>query len=168
LNLDYIFNKNLQFAFDDKLIINQATFSRVGGTPQTAINQDSIDKYFVHSIAQDNLVAETDAIVAEIAKEYVSTRAKTTIRVDTMTIDLKMPGVDDNDMLKMDYFVNVRINNVQPDGSSIYKVLQVQGLAWDITPNKMLMTLTTLEPIADAFIIGDAFYGIIGVSTLGY
>jgi hypothetical protein len=40
--------KNLKYAFDDKLIINQANLGRVGGTVQVVTNQTSIDKYFPH------------------------------------------------------------------------------------------------------------------------
>jgi hypothetical protein len=160
--------KNLKYSFDDKLIINSATFTRVGGTAQTASDQASIDKYFPHSISQDNLVAETDAIVADIAKEYVSTRKETTIRIDEMVVDLLDPAVPTDTMIGLDYFDNLKITNVQPDGSTIVKTLQCQGIAWDITPNKMTATITTLEPIADGFIVGSSTYGIIGVSTMGY
>jgi hypothetical protein len=160
--------KNLKYSFDDKLIINSATFTRVGGTAQTASDQASIDKYFPHSISQDNLVAETDAIVANIAKEYVSTRKETTIRIDEMVVDLLDPAVPTDTMIGLDYFDNLKITNVQPDGSTIVKTLQCQGIAWDITPNKMTATITTLEPIADGFIVGSSTYGIIGVSTMGY
>jgi len=160
--------KNLKFSFDDKLIINTATFTRVGGTAQTASNTASINKYFPHGIIQDNLVAETDAIVANIAKEYVATRQETTIRIDEMVVDLLDTSVPTATMIGLDYFDNLQITNVQPDGSTIVNTLQCQGIAWDITANKMTATITTLEPIADGFIVGSSTYGIIGVSTLGY
>ena len=160
--------KNLKFAFDDKLIINQANFSRVGGTTQVVSNQDSIDKYFPHSITQTDLVAETDTIVSNIAKEYVATRKETTIRIDAMTVDLQDSNVPTNTMLGLDYFDNLLITNVQPDGSTIVKNLQFQGINWDISPNKMIATITTLEPIADGFVVGSSYYGIIGTNTLGY
>ena len=160
---------NLKFAFDDKLIINSATFTRVGGTAQTASDQTSIDKYFPHGISQDSLVAETDTIVSNIAKEYVATRKETTIRIDEMVVDLLNTSVPTATMIGLDYFNNLKITNVQPDGSTIVKTLQCQGIKWDITPNKMTATVTTLEPIADGFIVGNtAGYGTIGVSTLGY
>jgi hypothetical protein len=57
---------------------------------------------------------------------------------------------------------------VTQEGSTIVKTLQAQGFAWDITPNKMNVTITTLEPILDAFIMGSSTYGIIGVSTMSY
>lgn len=160
--------KNLKYSFDDKLIINQATFTRVGGAAQTVSDTDSVNKYFPHGISQDNLVAETDAIVLNIAKEYVATRKETTIRIDEMVVDLLDTSVPTDTMIALDYFDNLKITNVQPDGSTIVKTLQCQGIAWDITPNKMTATVTTLEPIAEGFIIGSSTYGIIGVNMLGY
>jgi len=69
-------------SFDDKLIINQANLAKNGGSTITVTNQTSVDKYFPHSITQTDLVAETDAIVTNIAREYVATRQETTIRID--------------------------------------------------------------------------------------
>jgi hypothetical protein len=160
--------RNLKFSFDDKLIINQANFARVGGTTQVASNQTSIDKYFPHSITQTDLVAETDAIVNNIALEYVATRQETTIRIDEMVVDLLDPAVPTDTMIGLDFFDNLLITNVQPDGSTIVKNLQYQGINWDITPNKMMATITTLEPIADGFVLGSSYYGIIGTSTMSY
>ena len=161
--------KNLQFAFDDKLIINDVTFTRVGGVTQEVYDNASIAKYFPHSLNRPDLVAETDDIVLNVAREYCMTRKETTIRIDAMTVDLLDPAVPTNTMIGLDYFSNLKITNVQPDGSTIVKVLQAQGLKWDITPNRMICTVTTLEPIADGFIIGNTFgYGTIGVSTMSY
>jgi hypothetical protein len=159
---------NLKFAFDDKLIINSATMTRVGGTQVTANNTDSIAKYFPHGMNVENLIAQTDAQVTDIAKIYVATRAETTIRIDAMTVDLLDPNVPTDTMIGLDYFDNLKITNVQPDGSTIVKTLQAQGLAWDITPNSMKVTVTTLEPIVEGFILGSSNYGIIGQSIMGY
>jgi hypothetical protein len=160
--------KNLQYAFDDKLVINSCSFTRVGGTAQTVTDQTSIDKYFPHGVSQDSLVAETDGIVLDIAKEYLVTRKDTTIRIDAMTVDLLDTDVPTDTLIGLDYFNNLEISNIQPNGSTLVKTLQMQGIAWDITPNKMTAVITTLEPIADGFIVGSSTYGIIGVSTLGY
>jgi hypothetical protein len=159
---------NLRFAFDDKLIINSATMTRVGGTQVTANNVDSIAKYFPHGMNVENLIAQTDAQVQDIADIYVATRAETTIRIDAMTVDLLDPNVPTDTMIGLEYFDNLEITNIQPDGSTIVKTLQAQGLAWDITPNSMKVTVTTLEPIVEGFIIGSSTYGIIGQSIMGY
>jgi hypothetical protein len=159
---------DLKYAFDDKLIVNQASMTRVGGTAQTATNTDSSTKYFPHGTTVTDMIPETDAQVLDIAKIYVATRAETTIRIDAMTVDLLDTDVPTDTMIGLDYFDNVKITNVQPDGSTIVKTLQVQGLAWDITPNSMKCTVTTLEPIVEGFIIGSTTSGIMGTSIMGY
>jgi hypothetical protein len=160
--------KNLSFAFDDKLIINQATITRIGGTAQFAQDTGSVATYFPHSVNYNDLVVQTDTDANNIARIYVATRSDTTIRIDSMQVDLLDPAVPTGTMLAMDYFQNVDISNIQPDGSTITKNLQVQGLAWDITPNRMMCTVTTLEPITDGFIIGNTTYGVLGDDILGY
>jgi len=160
--------KNLVFAFDDKLIINTASMQRIGGTAQVYQNADSVIKYFPHQYSAQDLVIDTDANALNIAATYVATRAETTIRIDAMTVDLLDTAVPTDTMIGLDYFTNVRISNIQPDGSTIVKTLQVQGLRWEISPNAMQVTVTTLEPIVDGFIIGSAERGIIGVSAMTY
>jgi hypothetical protein len=160
--------KNLKYAFDDKLIINEVRFNRVGGSAQAVISQSSIDRYFPHSLTQENLVAETDAQVLGAAQNYVNTRAQTTIRIDEMTVDLLDPAVPTDTMIGLDYFDNLDITNVTEQGSTIQKTLQAQGFGWDIGPNKMTCVITTLEPIVDGFIFNSSTYGIIGQSTLSY
>ena len=159
---------NLTFAFDDKLIINSSTMTRYGGTAQNATDTASVAKYFPHQLNQSNLVLQTDADALNVAKIYVATRAETTIRIDAMTVDLLDPAVPTATMLGLDYFSNLKITNVQPDGSTIVKTLQAQGLDWNITPNSMKVTVTTLEPIVEGFIIGSAISGIIGTNIMAY
>ena len=113
-------------------------------------------------------MAQTDADALNIAKIYVLTRAFTTIRIDGMTVDLLDPAVPTDTMLGLDYFSLLDITNIQPDGSTIQKTLQAQGLGWDITPNSMKVTVTTLEPIVEGFIIGSDISGIIGQSIMAY
>jgi len=160
--------KNLKFAFDDKLIINTATMTRVGGTSQTAADSDSVATYFPHSISVPELVIDTDENAMNIAKIYVATRSSTTIRIDEMTLDLLDPAVPTATILAFDYYDNVLISNLQPDGSTITKNLQVQGVAHDITPNSWQTVLTTLEPTCDGFLIGDFTYGVLGDDILSY
>ena len=159
---------NLTFAFDDKLIINSAGMTRVGGTQQVSEDSASIAKYFPHQLNENNLVAQTDADTLNIAKIYVATRKETTIRIDAMTVDLLDPDVPTATMLDFDYFQPLKITNVQPDGSTIIKTLQAQGFSWNITPNAMSVTVTTLEPIVEGFIIGSDVSGIIGTSIMAY
>jgi hypothetical protein len=158
----------VKYQFDDKLIINDVKFTRVGGTTQNVFSQSSIDKYFPHGLTQENLVAQTDEIVTGIAGNYVNTRKETTIRIDEMTVDLLDPAVPTDTMIGLDYFDLLTITNTTQEGSTIVKTLQSLGFAWDIAPNKMQVTVTTLEPTLDAFIVGSPYWGIIGQSTLSY
>ena len=159
---------DLRYAFDDKLIINQASMTRLGGSAQVVPNVDSSANYLPHGTTLTEMIPETDAQVLDIARIYVATRANTDIRIDAMTVDLLDTAVPTDTMIGLDYFDNVKITNVQENGSTIVKTLQVQGLNWDITPNSMKCTVTTLEPIVEGFIIGSSTYGIIGQSILGY
>jgi hypothetical protein len=160
--------KAVKYAFDDKLIINSVVFKRVGGVAQNVFSQSSIDRFFPHSLTQESLIAEDDAQVLGIAQNYVNTRKETTIRIDELLVDLLDPAVPTDTLIGLDYFDNLEITNVTESGSTIVKTLQAQGFAWDITPNRMQVAITTLEPIIDGFIIGSSTYGIIGQSTLSY
>lgn len=161
---------NFMPAFDDKLIINQATITRIGGTAQSYSNAASVTKYFPHSVNYDNLVVQTDADALNIATSYVQTRAETTLRIDSLILDLTTPdyGAGIVAALDFDYFSNVHFINVGQDGTIIDKYLQVVGIAHEITPNSWKTTFTLSEPLVDAFILDSPAYGIIGTSTFGY
>lgn len=162
--------KNIVFAFDDKLIINQASITRTGGTAQTATNAESIAKYFPHSVNYSDLVVQTDAEALNIARTYVATRAETTIRIDALTLDLNTPSYTAgiNAALNLDFFDTMAILNVAQDGTTIQKTLQCMGIQHEITPNSWNTTFTTSEPIVDGSIIGSSLYGIIGTSVMTY
>jgi hypothetical protein len=160
--------KNLKFAFDDKLIVNQANVTKIGGATQTDTNATSVATYFPHSVTYSDLVALSDTDCLDIARIIVATRATTTIRIDEMTIDLYDPNVPSSTILDMDYFTNVEISNIQPDGSTITKNLQIQGVAWDITPNRWNGIFTTLEPIVDGLILDSSAYGLLNDDILSY
>ena len=159
--------RSLVYAFDDKLIINQSQMTRYGSsTPQIAENTASVAKYFAHGYNQTDLVIDTDANALNIARTYVATRAETTLRVDSLTVDLLDPAVPTDTMIGLEYFTNCKITNIQPDGSTIVKTLQVQGLNWNITPNAMSVTVTTMENVTDGYVIGSTERGIIGISAM--
>jgi hypothetical protein len=162
--------KNIVFAFDDKLIINQASITRTGSTAQTSTNAASITKYFPHSINVTDLVVETDAEALNIAQTYVATRAETTIRIDALTLDLNTPSYTAgiSAALNLDFFDTLAITNVAQDGTTIQKTLQCMGIQHEITPNSWMTTFTTSEPIVDGFILDSSLYGIIGTSVITY
>ena len=161
---------NAVWRLDDTLVYNSASVTRTGGTTQTAINQASIDKYFVHSYNQQNLLMQTDAVALDYAQAYVASRAETSIRCDAIQLDLYTDNYNTGIIaaLDLDYFDPVTITTNQPGGSTLTKTLQVFGVAQSITPNSWKTTLTTLEPIIDGFILDSSIYGLLDSGVLSY
>jgi hypothetical protein len=160
---------NALWKLDDTLIFNKASITRTGGTAQVAFNQASIDKYFLHSYQEQNLLMETDAEALNNAQAFVASRQETSIRCDAVTLDLYTDNYDAGILaaLDLDFFDPVTVTTTQPGSSTLTKTLQVFGISHDIRPSNWKTTLTTLEPIIDSFIIGTN-YGILGTNTLSY
>lgn len=164
---------NALWLLNDVLIYNSAQITRTGGTTQSTSNQASIDKYFVHSYNQQNLLMETDAVALDYGRAYVASRAETTTRCDAITLDLYTANYDAGIIaaLGLDFFDPVSITTTQPavsGTSTLSKTLQVFGVAHNITPNTWKTTFTTLEPIIDGFILNSTLYGILDTSVLAY
>ena len=161
---------NAVWRLDDTLIFNQANVTRTGGTVQTATNAASVAKYFAHTYNIQNLLMETDAVALDYAQAYVASRAETSVRCDAIELDLYTDNYANGILaaLDLDFFDPVTITTNQPGASTLTKTLQVFGVAHSVTPNKWRTTFTTLEPVIDGFIIGNANYGVLGVNVLSY
>jgi hypothetical protein len=155
---------------NDVLIFNKATITRTGGSAQVALNQASIDKYFLHSYFLDNLLMETDAVALDYAQAYVASRAETSIRVDSIVLDLYTPNYNTGIIaaLDLDFFDPIKVITTQPGGSTLEKTLQIFGVKMNITPNSWKTTFTTLEPVIDALILSNDIYGTLGYNVLSY
>jgi hypothetical protein len=155
---------------NDVLVFNKATITRTGGSPQVALNQDSIDKYFLHSYFLDNLLMQTDAVALDYAQAYVASRQETSIRVDAIVLDLYTPSYNTGIIaaLDLDFFDPITVKTTQPGGSLLEKTLQIFGVRMNITPNSWKTTFTTLEPVIDAFILNNSIYGTLGYNVLSY
>jgi hypothetical protein len=165
--IDYF---DASWILNDVLIFNKATITRTGGTAQVASNQDSIDKYFLHSYFLDNLLMQTDAVALDYAQAYVASRAETSIRVDAVVLDLYTPDYNTGIIaaLDLDFFDPIKVITTQPGGSTLEKTLQIFGVRMNITPNSWKTTFTTLEPVIDAFILNDTIYGTLDYNVLSY
>ena len=165
--IDYF---NASWILNDVLIFNKATITRTGGTAQVALNQASIDKYFLHSYFLDNLLMESDSVALDYAQAYVASRAETSIRVDAIVLDLYTANYNTGIIaaLDLDFFDPIKVITTQPGGSTLEKTLQIFGVRMNITPNSWKTTFTTLEPVIDGFIIGNVDYGVLGQNVLSY
>ena len=161
---------NALWLLNDVLIYNSAQITRSGGVTQSAFNQASIDKYFIHSYNQQNLLMDSDADALNYAQAYVASRAETTTRCDAITLDLYTNNYNAGIIaaLDLEFFDPVSITTTQPGSSTLTKTLQVFGVAHSITPNSWKTQFTTLEPIIDGFILDSALYGILDTSVLSY
>ena len=160
---------NALWKLDDTLVFNKVSVTRTGGTAQVAFNQGSIDKYFLHSYQEQNLLMETDTEALNNARAFLASRQETSIRCDAVTLDLYTANYDAGitAALDLDFFDPITVTTTQPGSSTLTKTLQVFGVSHDIKPSNWKTTLTTLEPILDSFIIGTN-YGILGTNTLSY
>jgi hypothetical protein len=165
--IDY---NDVAWILNDVLVFNKATITRSGGSPQVALNQASIDKYFLHSYFLDNLLMQTDAVALDYAKAYVASRAETSIRCDAIILDLYTPNYNTGIIaaLDLDFFDPITVKTTQPGGSVLEKTLQIFGVSMAITPNSWKTTFTTLEPVIDAFILDNNIYGTLGYNVLSY
>lgn len=161
--------KDAAWVLNDVLVFNKATVVRSGGSPMVSTNQDSIDKYFLHSYYVDNLLMETDAEALDYARAYVASRQETTVRCDSLQLDLYTPDYNAGIIaaLDLDFFDPITVKTTQPGGSYLEKTLQIFGVSNRITPNSFIVNFVTLEAIIDGFIIGTE-YGEIGIDTLSY
>jgi hypothetical protein len=161
---------NAVWRLDDTLVFNQANVTRTGGTVQNATNAASVEKYFAHTYNIQNLLMQTDAVALDYARAYVASRAETSVRCDAIELDLYTDNYAAGTVaaLDLDFFDPVTITTNQPGASTLTKTLQVFGVAHTVTPNKWRTTFTTLEPIIDGFIIGNANYGVLGKNVLSY
>lgn len=161
---------NAVWRLDDTLVYNSASITRTGGTAQVATNTASINKYFIHSYNQQNLLMQTDADALNYALAYVASRAETSIRCDAIELDLYTDNYATGIVaaLELDYFDPVTITTNQPGASTLTKTLQVFGVKHSITPNSWKSVFTTLEPIIDGFIIGSTTSGVLGTNVLSY
>jgi hypothetical protein len=165
-----IIYSDASWILNDVLVFNKATITRTGGTAQVATNQDSIDKYFLHSYFLDNLLMQTNAVALDYAQAYVASRAETSIRVDSIVLDLYTPNYNTGIIaaLDLDFFDPIKVITTQPGGSTLEKTLQIFGVRMNITPNSWKTTFTTLEPVIDAFILNDTIYGTLDYNVLSY
>jgi len=161
---------NATWVLNDYLIFNSVNITRSGGTTQTAINQPSIDKYFLHSFTLSDLIMQTDSVALDYARAYCASRAETTVRCDAIELDLYTNDYNTGIIaaLDLDFFDPITVITTQPGGSTLEKTLQIFGVAFNITPNSWKTTFTTLEAVLDSFIIGNVDYGVLGQNVLSY
>ena len=161
---------NVQWVLDDTQVYNSVTVTRTGGTVQTAQNAASIAQYFTHSYNASGLLMETDAAALDYAQAFLASRQDTSIRVDSLVLDLNTTNYDTGvtAALALDFFSPIRIYTTQPNNTFLDKTVQIFGVSHNIRPSTWKTTWTTAEPLIDGFILNSALYGILDTNVLSY
>ena len=162
----------VKFLFNDDLVYNSGSVTRIGGSPQTSENAASIALYFKHSYNRTDLIMETDAVALDYVRAYIASRQATTVRTDQLSLNLNTTSTAGvTAALELDYFDPITVKSTQPAAtgtSTLDKTLQIFGVSHNVTPNTWQTTFLTLEPVVDAFLIGSSQYGILDTSVLSY
>ena len=160
----------LQWVLNDAQIFNEANVTATGLAKQTASDATSINNYFKHSYNITDLLMQTTDEAMNYAKAYVASRKDTSIRADSITLDLTSSNYATGvtAALTLDYFDPVTIKQTQPGGNVLTETFQIFGVAHDVRPGRWTTTFTTLEPIIDGFIIGNVNFGVLDTNVLSY
>ena len=158
---------NLDFAFDDQLILNDVTVTRLGGIPQNAQSAQSIATYFTKSGQRTEILVQTDAESLDQAQTLLAARKNSQIRIDSMTLNLLSEGSEFETLanLSTDIYTLINITKAMPGGSTITRELFVQGVQHDVRPGIWNMKVLTAEPIIQAFILDSENQGILGLTS---
>jgi hypothetical protein len=167
---------NLDFAYDDQLILNDVTVTRYNDNvgpapvPQTIVSQESIDTYFRKSGQRSDILVETDQEANDQARTIVAGRKNAELRIDSMTVDITGETNEENAFINLtsDIYSLVVITKQMPGNSSIIKELFIQGVQHDVTPTAWTMKLLTAEPIIQALILDSPNQGVLDINTLSY
>jgi hypothetical protein len=113
---------------------------------------------------------QSDAVALDYAQAYVASRAETSVRCDSILLDLYTTNYDTGIIaaLDLDFFDPITVLTTQPGGSTLEKTLQIFGVSMAITPNSFKTTFTTLEPVIDSLILDNNIYGRLDYNVLSY
>lgn len=152
---DTIQYSNLDFAYDDQLILNDVTVTRVGGTPQRIEDAPSIARYFRKSGQRSDILVQTDQEANDQARTLVAARKNAELRIESMTLNLSEADAVARNVaaLRADIYTLVNIEKSMPGGSTVIRELFIQGVQHDVTPTTWITKLLTAEPIIQAFIL---------------
>jgi hypothetical protein len=161
---------NAVVAFDDTTLVNDVTITRLGGTAQNAFDQDSIDKFFLHSGTRSGILVQTDAEALDQAEGILATRKDPEIRIDSIQLNLyddtnpnkPLAGVD------IELLDGVTVTKTTPGSTSVVQSSLVNAIHHDITKSSWMTTLYTTEPLLAGFVLDSDVSGILGEDVLSY
>lgn len=157
---------NLDFAFDDQLILNDVTVTMLGGVAQEVSDAESIATYFTKSGQRSDILVQTNQEANDQARTLIAARKDADLRIDSMTLNLLSEGTEFETLanLSMDIYTLINIEKSMPGGSTVVRELFVQGVQHDVRPGVWNMKVLTAEPIIQAFILDSPNQGILALT----
>ena len=161
---------NAVVALDDTNLINDVTITRLGGQAMNAFDQDSIDKFFLHSGTRSGILVQTNAEALDQAEGILATRKDPEIRIDSIQLNLyddanpnkPLAGVD------IELLDGVTVTKTTPGSTSVVQSSLVNAIHHDITESSWMTTLYTTEPLLAGFVLDSDVSGILDADVLSY
>jgi hypothetical protein len=169
-SFDDNFYSNAEVKFDDDILINNVTVTRVGGTPQNVSNAASIAQYFTRTGDRSDILVQTDAESLYIAKTLLNVLSDVTPRIDSVSINLnKYVGswLIIQSLLTKDLMKGVSISKQMPNGDPIVVNDVISGIEWRIANNRYDVIYYTQENTVTAFVLDDVNMGRLDYNGLG-
>lgn len=169
-SFDDNFYSNAEVRFDDDILINNVTVTRLGGTPQNVSNAASIAQYFTRNGDRSDILVQTDAESLYIAKTLLNVLSDVSPRIDSVTINLnKYVGnwLVVQSLLTKDLMKGISVSKQMPNGTPIVVNDVISGIEWRIANNRYDVTYYTQENTVTAFVLDDVNMGRLDYNGLG-
>lgn len=158
----------IDVALDDTQILNSVTIQPAGLTAQSATNSASITRYFRRSRSVTDLLMQTEARALQQATAIVAARGEPQLELRSIGFDV----LEDARMVELvttEIGDPVQITRTYEGSDPVEFRSIVQGISWDIVPNRWRGEFSTADTLAltTAFVLGSTQFGVLGVNTLG-
>jgi hypothetical protein len=162
--------QSVSFDLSDFGIVNSATVTISGGTPQSANDAASQLVFFDHSRIRSS-IAQTDADALNSAQTIIASRKEVgaDLRMENMIVDA-FDGSDATRVtaaLELDVFDPIQVTQIYTGGNAVSSTV-ITGVAYNITPNLLTTTFTTAQPFAVGFVLDSSVDGLLDEDSLAY
>lgn len=161
---------DIDFEYNDRLISNRFTVSRVNGGTFTADDTTSQNEYFIRATNISNLITDTDRFSQDVATAQVDTYKQPALRINTLKVNPRSQPTTlyasvIGDEIGTRFTV---VRRPQSVGSAISKELLLEGIEHNITPTNW-ETVYSFSPVpTNYFVLDSSVFGRLDINVLGY
>ena len=158
--------QDIDINYDETELYNEVTFTRDGGSAQTASDAPSIAEYFRRSLSRSGLMMETNSLALQRATSVLNYRKQPRLRVDSITLDLSTNSNRVEPGLSLEIGDAIIVTKTISGGTDLTVRTTIQGHQHDITPERWTTKFSTAYPLSTGFILGSTEFGVLGTNTL--